>query len=118
RPCELHRRARKQNENVQRKHELAIEILVQAVVIAGTVGEEERRRLTLPCLVTAREIRLVLARIARRLALNRAPGIRNVRQWGIERRTQGGDEVGQRIGKIFVLAAAETAASHDDTAAE
>ncbi|MGY3360541.1 hypothetical protein ACVWZK_007204 [Bradyrhizobium sp. GM0.4] len=36
----------------------------------------------------------------------------------VERRAQLRDQIGQRIGEIFVFAAAKAVAAHDDTAAE
>ena len=46
---------RQQNRHLQRKHMLAIEILMQAIVVAGFVLEQKRRRFELAGSMTALE---------------------------------------------------------------
>ncbi|MGY4290995.1 hypothetical protein ACVWXO_010261 [Bradyrhizobium sp. LM2.7] len=46
------------------------------------------------------------------------PAIGDALQVGIKRRPQLRDEIGERIGTVFVFAAAKTVAAHDDAAAE
>src|SRR6516225_818356 len=58
---EIFARPRQQKGNLQREHVLAVEILMQAIVVADAVGKQQRRRLQLSGLVTAREIGRVIA---------------------------------------------------------
>ena len=52
---EIPLRLRQQNRELQRKDMLAVEILVQSVVVSGAVLQQERRGPRLPRLVAARE---------------------------------------------------------------
>ena len=52
---EIAPRLRKQYHHLQREHMLAVEILVQAVVVVGAVLQQQRRRPLLPGSVTARD---------------------------------------------------------------
>src|SRR5499427_5116120 len=58
---EIFARPRQQEGDLQREDVLAVEILMQAIVVADAVREQERRRLGLSGLVTAREIGRVIA---------------------------------------------------------
>ena len=44
-------RVRQQDRDLERKQMLAVHVLVQAIVVAGTVAEDQRRRARLPCRV-------------------------------------------------------------------
>src|SRR5262249_36152181 len=54
-------RPQKKKGTPQGKRVPAVEILMQAIVVAGAIREQERRRLRLSGLVTAREIGRVIA---------------------------------------------------------
>src|ERR1700724_3331059 len=69
-------RAREQKRDLQRKDMLSVEILMQAVVVALTVLQEERRRLGLSGVVAAVQKRLVAIRIAHRHAHRLIPTVR------------------------------------------
>src|SRR5215472_17250593 len=58
---EILARPRQQKSDLQRKNVLAVEILMQAIVVAGTIREQQRRRLRLYGLVTTREKGRVIA---------------------------------------------------------
>ena len=82
------------------------------------VLQQQRRRPGLAGLVAAlEEIRVVL-RIATRDAHRLVPAIGDLGEPRIERGAQLRDQIGQRIGEIFVFAAAEAVPRHDDAAAE
>ena len=49
--------SRQQDRDLEREHVLAVEVLVQAVVVALAVAQEQRRRPELPGGVAAREER-------------------------------------------------------------
>src|SRR5262245_7643628 len=97
---------------------LAIEVLMQAVVVAGPVSQQQRRRPRLPRLMAAAEERLVRVREARRDLHRLMPAIGDRRQPRVERGAQVRDDRRQGIAEILVLAAPETVARHDDAAAE
>src|SRR5919198_3697508 len=61
-PGEIVARTRQQEGDLQWKDVLAINVLVQAIVVAGLIGEEKRRRLRLAGLMTACEIGGVILR--------------------------------------------------------
>jgi hypothetical protein len=85
---------RQQQRDLQRKDVLAVEILVQAVVVAFAVLQQERRRPRLPGLVAAREEGRVLFRIAHGDAHRLVPAVGDRR--GTESASPGGDRPRQR----------------------
>src|SRR5689334_19091993 len=97
---------------------LAVQVLVQAVVVALFVLQDERRRAPLSCGVTALEVGLVLVREARLDAERGVPAVGDLCEPGIERRALRGNDLGQRIVEVLVFAAAEAVARHDYAAAE
>ncbi len=86
---------------------LAVEILVQAVVVASPVFQQQRRRARLPRLVAAREEGVERVGKAGRDAEVLVPAIGDLRQRRVEARTQRRDRLRQRRGEVFVLALAE-----------
>ena len=116
---EIARPAGQQDRHLQRKDVLAVEVLVQAVVVARAVLQQQRRRPRLPGLVAAREISPRARRdSAPSMPIASFQRLAIARERRIERGAQRGDEVGQRIGEVLVLAAAEAVPRHDDPAAE
>ena len=52
---EVAARCRQQQHHLQRKHLIAVQVLVQAVEVARAVLQQQRRRPRLPCRVAARD---------------------------------------------------------------
>ena len=115
---EIAARFRQQDRDLQREHMLAIEVLMQAIVVAFAVLQQQRRRAGLPGGVAALQESVVAFGIADVDAHRLVPAIGDAGKLRIQRRAQLRDQVRQRIGKILVLAAAKAVASHDDAAAE
>src|SRR5215475_2972447 len=109
---------RQEEGDLQREDMLAIEILMQAVVIALAIVQEERRWPGLAGAVTPLKKYRMLSRIAHVDAQSLVPAICDVGQRRIQRIAQAGDHCGQRIGKVLVLAASETVTRHHNTAAK
>ncbi len=97
---------------------LSVEILVQAVVIAFSILQQERRRPGLAGAMTAVQESRVVVRVANGDIQGFVPAIGDAAEARIQRRAQAGDEPGQGVGEVFVFAASETMASHHDAAAE
>src|SRR5207249_9423572 len=103
---------------LQRKYLLAVQVLVQAVVVALLVLEDERRRPALAGGVAALEKCPVIRREARVDSQTCVPAVRDLGEPGIERGTRRGDDLGQGIAEVLVLAAAEAVSRHHHAAAE
>jgi len=109
----------KQENHLQRESDLTVEILVQAVVAATFVVEDQRCRPDLArlvadikeCVVTRRKGWFGLAK-----GLGPLVGDRGEVRIGTGAKV--GDNFRQRIGKVFVIANAEAVTLHDDVAAE
>ena len=98
---------------------LAVEVLVQAVVVAGAVLQQQRRRPRLAGLVAAlEEVRVRRPESATSMPIASFQRLAIVGELRIERGAQRRDRVGQRIGEVLVFAAAEAVPRHDDAAAE
>ncbi len=65
-----------QDRELQRKEMLAVHVLMQAIVVAGAIAQEERRRPCLTRLMAAREERFVLGGIANGDAHRFVPPVR------------------------------------------
>ncbi len=107
-----------QHRHLDRKNELTIEILVQAVVIASPVLQEQRRGLGLSGLVAKIEIFGMALRKLLPNAHALIPAVRELSQRRIKRCAQLAHQLGQWVVEIFVLAAAEAVPSHDHPASE
>src|SRR5687768_3819770 len=97
---------------------LAVNILMQAVVIALGVLKHERRRFSLSGGVAAPEKCLMLIRKLHVKAHGRIPSVRDGGQRRIERLAKGGYELGKWICKVLVFTAPEAMLAHDDAAAK
>ena len=97
---------------------LAVHVLMQAIVVAGAIAQQERRRPRLTRRMAAGAERLVLGGVADVDAHRRVPAVGERREPPIEAATERDDQVRQRIGEIFVLAPAEAVARHHDARAE
>ncbi len=111
---EIAPRRRQQDGDLEREHVLAIEILMEAVVVVRAVLQDQRGR---PCLsrrvATIEEARMVVG-IPGVDAERLVPAICDRREVRIDRCTQLGNERRQRIGEILVFAAPEAMSRHDD----
>src|SRR6267143_953915 len=92
---------------------------MQAVVAAGFVMQYQRRRFGLSrfvadfyeCCMVERKWRLLLAERS-------SPFVRNFSEVRVRAGAKDGDDFGQRIREVLVIADAEAVAFHDDLAAE
>src|ERR1700743_990603 len=97
---------------------LSIEVLMQAVIIALTILEQQRRRTTLPGIVApSNEVRVRL-RKAHIDAERFVPAIRSRGKPRIQIRPQLLDRIRQWIAKILVLAPSEAMPRHSHAAAK
>src|SRR5215475_10480198 len=108
---------RQEEGDLQREDMLAIEILMQAVVIALVIVQEEWRWPGLAGAVTPLKKYRMLIRIAHVDAQSLVPAICDASQRRIQRLAQVGDHCGKRIGEVFVLTAPEAVARHYNAAA-
>src|SRR5690348_14692237 len=97
---------------------LAVQVLMQAVVVAGAVAKQQGRRPSLPGSVTAPEELRVRGRKPRLFAQELLPAVGHGRELRVQHFAQLADQRRQWIGEVLVLAAAEAMARHDDPAAE
>ena len=107
-----------QDRDLQRKPERAVDVLMQAIVVAGAIAQQERRRPRLAGGAALRAEGRVLGRIPGRDAHRPVPAVGDRGEPRIEVAAQLADGVGQRLGEIFVLAPAKTVARHHDGRAE
>src|SRR5262249_55546534 len=96
-----------QDGNLTRKDERAIDVLMQAVIVAFAILQEKRRRAALARFMAACDEGRMLFRVARWLAQSVVPAIGDPGQRRIEGLAQGRDQWWQGIGEIFVFAASE-----------
>ena len=115
---EVSSRLRQQDRDLQRKDVLAVEILMQAVVVVRPVLEQKRCRSDLPGGVAASQKIGMRFRIAHVDAQRLIPAIGDRRQPGVEGRAQVGDDWRQRIREVLVFAAPVTMPGHDDATAK
>ena len=104
--------------DLQREEVLAVHVLVQAIVVARAVAQEERGRLGLPGAMTPVEKSRVIVRVAHGDAQGVVPPVGEAGELRIEGRAERGDDLGKRMGEVLVFAAPEAVARHDDPAAE
>src|SRR5215475_5811301 len=97
---------------------LAVDILMQAIVIALAVVQEERCWPRLAGAMTPLKKCRMLLWIAHVDAQGLVPAVRDAGQWRIQRMAQAGDHGRKRIGKVFVLAAPKAVACHHNAAAK
>ena len=97
---------------------LAVNVLVQAIVIAWAIAQQERRRPLLTRVMATRAERFVLGGVADGDAHGGVPTVGDRGERGIETAAKRHDQVRQRVGEILVLAPAEAVFRHHDTRAE
>ena len=115
---EILHRIRQQERNLQREYERAINVLMEAVVIAFAILEQKRRRLGLSRAMTSPEKFCMAVRKIGLDAKRLAPSIGDPGQWRVERRAQCGNRFRQWVGEISIFAPPEAMLRHDDPAAE
>src|SRR3984893_8535935 len=112
-PGEILARAREEQRDLEGKDEIAVEVLVQAIVIPGAVLQQKWRRPVLPGLVAAREITCVIAGIGCGDVNALIPAIGDLSERWIKFRAQDRYRFRERISEIFVLAPPKTMSGHD-----
>ena len=98
--------------------EIAVEVLVQAIVVARLVLKKQRRRANLTGIMAGRQIARVRLRVSSLIPHPFIPLVGNEHEASIQRGAQALQQSGQRILEVAVLAFAETVAGHDDAAAK
>ncbi|HEY6265958.1 MAG TPA: hypothetical protein VIW93_14245 [Candidatus Acidoferrum sp.] len=108
-----------QEYHLQRKADVAVEILMQTVIAAGFVVKHQWRGLCLPRLVTGLQERRMFARKSRSSFTQCfCPAIRNFSEVRIGAASELRHNFRQRVGEILVVADAEAITLHDDMAAK
>jgi len=97
---------------------IAIEVLVQTVVIAGPVLEQKRCRSDLAGLVAPLDEVSMLLWIATINTHRHVPSIGDRNKMRIDGRPKPRDKAGQRIAEILIFSHPETMASHHNMTAE
>jgi len=114
RPCWPSRK-----NHLQRKADVAVEILVKTVITAGLVMKHQRRRLGLPGFVANFQKSGVLARTRRRaLPKNFRPMIGDDGKVRIRAASELCNRFRKRVREILVISDAEAIALHNDVAAK
>ena len=109
---------REKNRHLQRKHMLAVDVLMQRVEVALAILQQKRGRPRLPRLVAPGDEVCVRVGVAFMESQRYAPPVGDRRQVRVERRAEGSDLIGQRIREVFVFTASEAMPCHDDVAAK
>ena len=108
----------KQDGDLNRKDVLSVEVLVEAVVVAGAVLQEQRGGSQLPCVVAPLDEIGVPLWISHLDSHCLVPAIRDWSELRIERRAETMNDRQERIAEVFVFAPSEAVPSHDNAAAE
>src|ERR1700730_238309 len=107
-----------QNSQLEREDMLAVEVLVQAVVVVDSILKQKRRRPHLTGIVATVDEVGVLFRIARIDSHRFIPAIGDRDQMRIDRCPEFAQKIGKRIAEILVLPAPEAMPPHDDATAK
>src|SRR3954471_9595966 len=105
-------------QRLERERDVAVEILVERVVAALVVAEDQRRGPELPCGMAGVEERAESLRETLVVPEVTGPPVRRFGQVRVEPLPKRCDGVGQRVVEVLVLALAEAVAGHVDGAAE
>src|SRR5882672_1861179 len=111
-------RFRKQDRHLQRKREVAVQILMQTIEVARHVLQEKRCRPGLTRRVALPQKFHVTLRVTTLDVHLFVPGIGHYRQTRIERSSQASEEIWQRILEVAVFAFTESMPSHVDVTTE
>ena len=115
---EIFRRLRQQNGYLNRKHVLAINVLVKAVVVTCLILKQQWRRLGLAHFVATCNEFGVVFRIARFDTHRSIPSVRNRYKARVECGTKFANDLWQWVVEIFVFAAAKAMPRHNNATAE
>ena len=108
----------KQDRHLDWENVLAVEILVQAIVVSLGILKQQRRGLPLAGMVTSLEEVGEFLRIAGIDGQRGIPAVRDGRKFWIEGGAKSVDDFGQRVREVLVFAASEAVTGHDDAAAK
>src|ERR1022692_4865802 len=106
------------DDDLQREHEVAIQVAVQRVPVLLAVLQQDRRRLGLPGRVAHLQPLIQCVRPRGVPAELAVPVTGNGQQVRVERLLQLLDRLGEGAGEVAVLALAEPVPAHDDRRAE
>src|SRR6185295_16098653 len=115
---EFFARLAEEDRHLERENMLAIEVLMQAVVIVPAVLQQYWGRAVLSGGLAAFDKLGMGRREAHPHPHRLVPAVGDGCEVGIKRSAQGLDQGRERIGEIFVFAAPETMPGHDNLAAE
>src|SRR4051794_23401637 len=108
-----------QEDHLKRESDVAVEILMQTIVPAGLVMQQERRRSSLSrAMADFQEGGVIGGKRSTLVAERFDPLIGDRCEMGIRGGACRCDNFGQRMREIFIVADAEAMALHDDVAAE
>src|SRR5580693_913554 len=107
-----------QNSQLEREDMLAVEVLVQAVVVVDSIFKEKWRRPHLTGIVATLEEVGVLFRVAHIESHRFIPAIGNRDQMRIDRCPEFAQKIGKRIAEILVLPTPEAMPPHDNATAK
>jgi hypothetical protein len=114
----ISRRLREQDCHLDREDVLAVNVLVEAVIVSFPILQEQRGWPKLfRIMASPKEISVPLG-IVYVHAHRQVPTVGDGRKPGIDGSPKFRNDIGQRIAEVFVLAAPEPMTSHDDTASK
>ena len=116
--AEIPARLRQQHRHLQRECQLAIQILMQTVEVAGDVLQQQRRWPKLASIVTEFQIIDVPLRVSYLHFHPFVPLVCERHSVGVEHRPQVADKGRQRIVEVAILSLAKAMPRHMDMAAE
>ncbi len=97
---------------------LAVKVLMQTIVVAGAVLQEQGRSPGLAGGVAALQIRCVVGGETMFQPQALVPGVRDVGERRIERCAEAVDEIGKRILEVLIFAFAEPVPRHHNARSE
>ena len=109
---------REQNGHLYWEDMLPIEVLMQAVIIAFAILQQQRSRPDLSRIMASSDKIGMHLRITHLRPHGRVPTIRNRRKPGIDHGTQPFDNSGQRITEVLILSTSKAMPPHHDTASK
>lgn len=110
-------RVAQEKSSLQREHPLAVQVLVEAIVVAWPVTEDQRRRARLAGGMTSfKELGMVLGK--RPGVRCPSPGIGGREQPIVEGGPKRLDQIRQRVSEIAIFASPEAMPGHRDRASE
>ena len=102
------------DHDLQREHQVAVQVAVQGVPVPGPVAQQDRRGLDLPGGVAGRQPVVQAVRPRRRAAEPLPPVAGDRQQLRVQGLLQAGDGLGERLGEVAVLSLTEAVPGHAD----